>query len=87
MSYPKENILRKTASPRQAVEQWAQIAKDEATAISFSIGAINNGVTWHLQNLDASGVELFCQLVEERGYHAALNWAEAYHGPAPVSQQ
>lgn len=67
--------------------QTVQAVKErEKTRITDSY-TLTNAYLWHMQHFDDAGVELFYQIVEERGERAALQWADAYHGPAPAPRK
>ncbi len=71
----------------QTAEQLLQASKAESRTMGAYIGSHNESVVWHLQHFDDAGVELYFQIAEERGERAALEWAEAYHGPAPTKER
>lgn len=65
-------------SGQTAAERLAEL-KNLKSDISHSAGAI----PWHLAHLDEPGLDLYLQVLDQRGEREAIKWAEAYHGPAP----
>jgi len=67
----------------KTAEELFDLNQEEIDSFTTWTVGINDQIKWHLQNLDDAGVDLYFQIVEERGERAALEWAEAYHGPSP----
>lgn len=89
----KNNVLRalpqdvEMGDTGKIAEEFLQISEEEISAFSEGMKGFDERIKWHFQNLDDAGVELYFQILEQRGERAALEWAEAYHGPAPVPQK